>query len=264
MAFPTNILSLADAIGSQFLSSFFGGSVSHSAGINQMKADLVAVETKLGTGSSTATANTVLRGNGTGTTAFGQIVSADITDGTIVDADINASAAIAVTKLAAGAANTMLIGGASNSFSASPTISGTFTATNVNAASAMQTGTTIKAGTKIYPGALNGTTGVQTSASLQTPYLNSSLAANTAVTIATFPLGIFWIFDLSQASMGTFQSNSVSTLTDRGSDAAVQIAGADPGASSSKIWVSLSAGTLQIYNRYAAAHFIVVMGFGMN
>lgn len=46
------------------------------------------------------------------------VASSNITDGSIVNADVNASAAIAVTKLAAGAANTVLHGGASNAFSA--------------------------------------------------------------------------------------------------------------------------------------------------
>jgi hypothetical protein len=258
MAFPGSILSLAHAIGSQFLSVFFGGSVAHSTGINQIIDDLIAAETKLGTSEASAQdsplASTVLASGTNGKSKWRQIL----------DGDIAAAAAIAVTKLAPGAANTVLIGGASNSFSASPTISGTFSATNVNTSAAMQAGTTLKTGARIYPGALNGTTGVQAVGSLQTPYLNSALAANTAITIATFPLGIFWIFDISQAAMGHFQSNSVSTLTDRGSDAAVQIGGADPGASSSKIWVSLSGGTLQIYNRYAASHFVMVVGFGMN
>ena len=52
---------------------------------NVLKDALIAVETKLGTGSSTASANTVLRGTGSGATAFGQIVSADITASTIAN-----------------------------------------------------------------------------------------------------------------------------------------------------------------------------------
>lgn len=54
--------------------------------------DLEQVMTKLGTGSSVAAANTVLRGTGSGTTAFGQVV----------DADVASAAAVAVSKLAAG------------------------------------------------------------------------------------------------------------------------------------------------------------------
>lgn len=161
MAFPTNILSLASAIGSQFLSVAWGGSVGMAAGLNAILADLIAAETKLGTGASSASANTVLRGTGAGTTAYGQIVSGDITDGTIVnadinaaaaiaysklnlaglitstdltngtlvDADVNASAAIAVSKVAPGANKTLLTSnGTTNSFSTGPTVSGSLTA----------------------------------------------------------------------------------------------------------------------------------------
>lgn len=52
-----------------------------------------AIETKLGTSSSTASSGTVLRGTGSGASAFGAIVNADI----------DASAAIAFSKLAASA-----------------------------------------------------------------------------------------------------------------------------------------------------------------
>lgn len=43
-----------------------------------------AIEAKVGTGASTATANTVLRGTGAGTTAYGQIVAGDITAGAVM------------------------------------------------------------------------------------------------------------------------------------------------------------------------------------
>lgn len=52
--------------------------------INRIQVDLQAAETKLGTGASTATSNTVLRGTGTGTTAFGTIQAADIAAGAAV------------------------------------------------------------------------------------------------------------------------------------------------------------------------------------
>lgn len=82
MPFPANILSLADAIGSQFLSVFFGGTVPHSTGINQMKADLIAVEQKLGIGASTPPATAaVLRRTAAGSSAWGQVVPADIAGG---------------------------------------------------------------------------------------------------------------------------------------------------------------------------------------
>jgi hypothetical protein len=48
--------------------------VDHAGLHDAENAALRAVETKLGTGASTSTAGTVLRGNGTGTTAFGKVV----------------------------------------------------------------------------------------------------------------------------------------------------------------------------------------------
>jgi hypothetical protein len=258
MAFPTNVLALASAVGSQFLATAWGGTVGMAAGLNQILADLIAVETKIGTGASTAAANTVLRGTGSGTTAFGQIVSGDITDGTIVAADISSSAAIAATQLAAGAANSVLAGGASNAFTTTPTVA------SLTTTAALQGGTTVKAGARIFPGALAPATGVQANASLQMPYLNSALSGNNSFAISSFPVGVFWLFDLTTASMSQFTSNSISTLVDRGSDATIQIGGADPGASSSKVWISMSSGSLQILNRYAAAHFLILMGLGAN
>lgn len=56
---------------------------------NVLKDAIIAAQTKIGTGSSTPTANTVLRGTGTGTSAWGQIVNADISN----------SAAISISKL---------------------------------------------------------------------------------------------------------------------------------------------------------------------
>lgn len=46
-----------------------------------------ALEAKLGTGASTAAANTVLRGTGAGATAFGQIVNADIANTAAITAN---------------------------------------------------------------------------------------------------------------------------------------------------------------------------------
>lgn len=70
MAFPSTLLSLAAAVGSNFLNVAFGGVTSLSAGLNLIITDLLATETKLGTGPSTPVANSVLVGNGTGTSAW--------------------------------------------------------------------------------------------------------------------------------------------------------------------------------------------------
>ena len=73
---------------------------------NVLAGTVIALETKVGSGASTPSANTVLRGTGAGTSAFGQIVNADIDPtaaipysklsltGGIVNADVSASAAI--------------------------------------------------------------------------------------------------------------------------------------------------------------------------
>ena len=76
-----------------------------TAASNNVKNDaIIAIETKIGTGASTPTANTVMRGTGTGTSAYGQIVNGDV----------SASAAIAHSKLANMTAGTVMIGNASN------------------------------------------------------------------------------------------------------------------------------------------------------
>lgn len=51
-----------------------------AASNNAKNTAIIALETKIGTGSSTPTANTVLRGTGTGTSAYGQVdLTADVT-----------------------------------------------------------------------------------------------------------------------------------------------------------------------------------------
>jgi len=51
----------------------------HAAQENQQEAAIVAIENKVGTGASTPTSNTVLRGNGTGTTTYDQVhLSSDV------------------------------------------------------------------------------------------------------------------------------------------------------------------------------------------
>ncbi len=85
---------------------------------NDLAAAIVALETKLGIGTDTAANNELLRGTGAGTTDFGQlrtgdiptglITSTHILDGTILNADLNAAAAVSVSKLANGAALALL------------------------------------------------------------------------------------------------------------------------------------------------------------
>lgn len=75
MSYPTTAPSYAASDNSMTLATF-----GHLARHQQMEADIVALAAKLGTGASTATANTVLRGTGAGTTAYGQVaLSTDVT-----------------------------------------------------------------------------------------------------------------------------------------------------------------------------------------
>lgn len=78
MAFPSTILSLAHAAGSNFLSVLFGGVTSHTDGLNEIIDDLIAVETVLGAGITSA--NGVVRklGEVSGTGASGVLEIASI------------------------------------------------------------------------------------------------------------------------------------------------------------------------------------------
>lgn len=74
-----------------------------------LRAAIIATETKLGTGSSTSTASTVLLGNGTGTSAWGALTNAYV----------DSAAAIAYSKLAALTASRALVSDVSGVVSAS-------------------------------------------------------------------------------------------------------------------------------------------------
>lgn len=76
--------------------AFSTTAVSHASGLstrlailaqyhNVTRDALIAVQTKLGTGSATATSNTVFRGIGTGQTDFGQITNAYVASGAAID-----------------------------------------------------------------------------------------------------------------------------------------------------------------------------------
>lgn len=81
MAYPTSIPSNTDPTASNKLSS-----PSHSQLHQSHNAEIVAVETKVGTGASTPTSGKVLRATGTGTSAWGQtVLSTDIATATSAD-----------------------------------------------------------------------------------------------------------------------------------------------------------------------------------
>lgn len=72
-SFPTSVVSPTDPTSGNFLSS-----PSHSQEHQSHNAEIVAVETKLGTGASTPANNTFLIGNGAGTSAFSGLTSAQL------------------------------------------------------------------------------------------------------------------------------------------------------------------------------------------
>ena len=73
---------------------------------------------------------------GTGAIADGAVTSAKIADGTIVDADINASAAIALSKLGSGTAAISISGNAATATSATSATSATNATNATNATTA--------------------------------------------------------------------------------------------------------------------------------
>lgn len=81
MSFPSSIPSNTDPTAINKLSS-----PSHSALHQSHNAEIVAVETKVGTGASTPTSGKVLRATGTGTSAWGQtVLSTDVATATSAD-----------------------------------------------------------------------------------------------------------------------------------------------------------------------------------
>ncbi len=79
--FPGGIVNPTDPLATDKLSS-----PSHSQEHQSHNAEIVAIETKIGTGSSTPTAGKVLRATGTGTSAWGQMaLSTDVSAATSAD-----------------------------------------------------------------------------------------------------------------------------------------------------------------------------------
>lgn len=142
--------------------------------------------------------------------------------------------------------------------------SGTFeTGLNVGSATAAATGeiktsAAIRPGSGVYPG--NAGT-AQAHHAYRGIYPDTSIPGNSSVTVSSFPMGHFVLINRSSSSVGTFLSNGAALLTDVKSDASVVYTG-DPGASTSKIGMSMTGGTLTIWNRYATAQFVGITGLG--
>lgn len=147
-----------------------------------LRGAIIALETKLGTGSATATANTVLRGTGSGTTDFG----------TISNAYVASDAAIALSKLATVTASRALISDVSGVVSASAV-----TATELG-----------------YVGGV--TSAIQTQIDGKQP-LDSDLTAIAALTTTAFGRGLLTESSASTLkttlSLGNVENTALSTWT---------------------------------------------------
>lgn len=75
--FPTSLLSITDPTSGSLLSS-----PSHSSQHQSHNAEILATQTKIGTGSSTPSSGTVLRGTGAGTSAWGGLTGSDVDSST--------------------------------------------------------------------------------------------------------------------------------------------------------------------------------------
>lgn len=73
-SFPTSVPNLTNPVGADNLNS---GTVPHATQHANANDEIEALATKLGTGSSTPSSNTVLRGTGAGASAFGQVAVGD-------------------------------------------------------------------------------------------------------------------------------------------------------------------------------------------
>lgn len=129
-------------------------------------------------------ANTVAKVNAAGTLLeYGKLVSANLDAAAgIVGTQLSAAAAIAATQLAAGAAGTVLIGGASNSFSATPIVTsltaGATAATGaVLAAASLTFGIDVSAPNITHTAAANGQTPTDLVIQAQSAHASSGGAA---------------------------------------------------------------------------------------
>lgn len=95
--FPTSLDTLSNPASTDQLSNVTTPHASQHANANDI---LEAVEAKLGLGASTPPASAaVLRRTGTGSSGWAQVAAGDYAAGSIVNADVNGSAAIAYSKL---------------------------------------------------------------------------------------------------------------------------------------------------------------------
>lgn len=187
----------------------------------------------------------------------GSITTTELADGTIMNVDVNAAAAIAVSKLAAGAAKTVLSGGAPNSFTGSPTLSGGLLVEGALAVGPGATGYlngTVKAQDAFYPSN-------QTTLSFSAPVASVSLGSGTStLVIPNSRTAIVLVINHSQGPAAMFSANGGFNTTAllAGSTSAF---GTSP-ALDNKIHLIYNANNYYLYNGYGSAQFVSAMCIG--
>jgi hypothetical protein len=149
--YPTSLPSFSNPSASDYLNS-----PAHATQHSSNNDETVAIATKIGTGSSTPASGKVLRGTGSGTSAWGAVVNADI----------DASAAIALSKLATGALPSAITIASAN------IVDGTIVNDDINASAAIATS---KINATFPSGTIVGTSDTQTltNKTLTTPVVAS-------------------------------------------------------------------------------------------
>jgi hypothetical protein len=232
MAFPTNVLALASAIGSQFLATAWGGTVGMAAGLNQILADLIAVEGKIGTGASTPTNKTMLGGNGTGTSAW--TASPTVSGSVTAEAGINAGTTGAATGEVKATTGTF-----SGGVNAGTTGAGT---------GEVKTSAAVKAGAGIYPSG-------QALMFASVPAASATVAATGIALIGASPrAGFVRVYDQTVNLGAVFTVNGAANTTSLHSGSATNFGVSL--ANDSKIHCVYNGGNYSLYNGYAVSHVL--------
>lgn len=197
MSFPSSIDSFTGFTSGETLQA-----ASHAAQSNQEQTAIVAVETKVGTGASTPTANNVLVGNGVGTSTWGQ-----------VGLSTGVSGILPVTSGGTGTGTST--GTGSVVLNSAPTTNNetatNLTSTKLNNSSGLTTDTLSATGNATVGGTL-GVTGVSTftggfsNATMINPY-KFSVYRNGAWTAANGTPGLV-TFDTNSPAPNAFDTNS--------------------------------------------------------
>jgi hypothetical protein len=231
MAYPTTIDSFSTPATSDYLNS-----PSHTTMHTSLATGVTAVETKIGTGSSTPAAGKVLRGTGAGTSAWGAVVNADIDasaaiaysklalTGAVLNADIVAAAGIPYSKLTL--TNSIVDGDLAGSIAAAKisdtavTLTATQTMTNKTLTTPVVATLYQDAGkTKLitFPAASDtmvgkATTDTLTNKTLTSPAINTATMTGTTQTVTADSDGATITFDLTAGPIHTVTLGGNRTL----------------------------------------------------